>query len=178
MSLIKEGPSLYRMQAVGEEHDSSGSEWLVQAVDRDDPRPLWVLVWGGPNVLAQALWRIRATRSDAELAKFISKLRVHTISDQDDSAPWIRRNFPDLFYIASPGFHSGGAYHYATWSGISGDHFHGRFTGANFTIVDNPWLDQHIRSKGPLGAQYPASKFIMAGDTPTFRLLIYRKSDG
>src|SRR5690625_4745760 len=38
MSLIKEGPSLYGMQAVGEEHDSSGSEWLVQAVDRYDPR--------------------------------------------------------------------------------------------------------------------------------------------
>ena len=66
------------------------------------------------------------------------------------------RRFPDLFYIASPGFSAGGAYHHATWSGISGDNFHGRFAGADFTLVDNEWLDRNIRSKGPLGAEYPA----------------------
>lgn len=124
------------------------------------------------NVLAQALWKVRATRSEVELDKFVSRLRVYTISDQDDSAPWIRKTFPDLFYIASPGFHAGGAYHFATWSGISGDYFHGRFTGADYSIVDNPWLNEHIRCKGPLGAQYPQSKFLMEGDTPTFLYLI------
>ena len=106
------------------------SKLLIAAVDRSDPRPLWVPVWGGPNVLAQALWHVRATRSPKELQKFVGKLRVYTISDQDDSGPWIRKNFPDLFYIASPGFHGGGAYHFATWTGISGDKFHGRFAGA------------------------------------------------
>jgi hypothetical protein len=131
-----------------------------------------VPVWGGPNVLAQALWKVRETRSKAELEKFVAALRVYTISDQDDSGPWIRKEFPKLFYIASPGFHGGGAYHFATWSGISGDKFHGRFAGADFTIVDNPWLDEHIRGKGPLGAQYPQVKFLMEGDTPSFLGLI------
>ncbi len=28
------------------------------------------------------------------LAKFVAKLRVYTISDQDDTGPWIRKNFP------------------------------------------------------------------------------------
>ncbi|MFN8003512.1 MAG: DUF1593 domain-containing protein, partial [Acidobacteriota bacterium] len=65
-----------------------------------------------------------------------------------------------------------GAYHQATWSGISGDNFHGRFSGADFSIVDNPWLDKHIRSKGPLGALYPQVKFLMEGDTPSFLYLI------
>ena len=69
---------------------------------------------------------VRETRSAAELKKFVSKLRVYTISDQDNSGPWIREQFPDLFYVASPGFHPGGAYHHATWSGISGDYFHAR----------------------------------------------------
>jgi hypothetical protein len=32
---------------------------------------------------------------------------------------------------------------------ISGDNFHGRFVGADFNIVDNPWLDEHVRRKGP-----------------------------
>ena len=172
LSVISEGRPAFGMSAVGEGKDSAGSEALIAAVDRDDPRPVWVPVWGGPNVLAQALWKVRATRSPEALAKFVAKLRVYTISDQDDSGPWIRKTFPDLFYIASPGVHAGGAYHFATWSGISGDNFHGRFAGADFTLVDNPWLDQNIRRKGPLGAQYPRAEFLMEGDTPSFLGLV------
>jgi hypothetical protein len=130
------------------------------------------LVWGGPNVLAQALWKVRETRSPEELKKFVSKLRVYTISDQDDSGPWIRKTFPDLFYIVSPGLGRWGAYHNSTWTGISGDIFSGRFSGGNFSIVDNPWLDKNIRCKGPLGAQYPQVKYLMEGDSPSFLYLI------
>ncbi len=172
MALVKEGLPLYGMEGVGEGKDSEGSELLIRALNREDERPLWVLVWGGPSVLAQALWKIRNERSPEELESAVKKLRVYTISDQDDSAPWMRKTFPELFYIASPGFHAGGAYHMATWSGISGDRFHGRFPGADFSIVDNPWLAEHIQSKGPLGKQYPSSKFLMEGDTPTFLYLI------
>jgi cellulose-binding protein len=171
-ALIAEGRPDYGMHAVGKGMDSPGSELLIAAVDRKDPRPLWIPVWGGPNVLAQALWKVRATRSPGQLREFVSKLRVYTISDQDDSGPWIRKTFPGVFYIASPGYHAGGAYHQATWSGISGDRFHGRFTGADFSIVDNPWLDEHVRGKGPLGRQYPQVKYMMEGDTPSFLGLI------
>ena len=171
-SLITEGIPEYGMPAVGEGKDSPASDLLIRAVDRNDPRPLWVTVWGGPNVLAQALWKVKKTRSKEELDKFVAKLRVYTVSDQDDSGPWIRKTFPNLFYIASPGFHAWGGYHFATWSGISGDNFHARFTGPDFSIVDNPWLDVNIRSKGPLGQQYPQMKFLMEGDTPTFLYLI------
>ena len=172
LSVIKEGPPLYGMNAVGEGQDSSGSELLISAVDKDDPRPLWVTVWGGPNVLAQALWKVRATRTPEQLEKFVSRLRVYTISDQDDSGPWIRQNFTNLFYIVSPGFNPGGAYHHATWSGISGDFFHGRFAGADFSLVSNEWLDRNIRRKGPLGAVYPRWEYLMEGDTPSFLNLI------
>ena len=169
---ISEGLPAYGMDGVGRAKDSPGSERLIQAVDMDDPRPLWVTVWGGPNVLAQALWKVRETRSADELAKFVAKLRVYTISDQDNSGPWLREEFPNLFYIASPGLHAGGAYHHATWSGISGDYFHARFVGADFTLVSNEWLDRHIRSKGPLGAEYPLWEYLMEGDTPSFLNLI------
>jgi len=172
LSVLREGRPDYGMKAVGEGMDSPGSDIIIDVVDSNDPRPVWVLVWGGPNCLAQALFKIRATRSTNDVETFSSKLRVYTISDQDDSGPWIRKTFPNLFYIASPGFHAWGGYHCATWSGISGDNFHGRFVGPDFRIVDNPWLDQQIRSKGPLGAQYPQTKFLMEGDTPTFLILI------
>ena len=171
-SVVREGRTDYGMNAVGEGMDSPGSDLIIEVVERDDPRPVWVLVWGGPNCLAQALWKVRATHSAEDVQKFVSKLRVYTISDQDDSGPWIRATFPALFYIASPGFHAYGGYHHATWTGISGDKFHGRFAGGNFPIVDNPWLDEHIRSKGPLGAEYPHMEFLMEGDSPSFMYLI------
>lgn len=172
-SIVKEGYPDFGMGAVGQGKDSEGSEWIIKSVDKNDDRPVWVLVWGGPNCLAQALWKVSMTRTPAEVAKFVAKLRVYTISDQDDSGPWIRKTFPNLFYICSPGIHERGAYHYATWTGISGDKFHGRFSGADFSIVDNPWLDKNIRKgHGPLGAEHPFTKFLMEGDTPSFLYLI------
>ena len=78
VAVIKEGLPDYGMQAVGEGKDSPGSELVIRAVDQNDPRPIWVPVWGGPNVLAQALWKVRATRSQAALDKFVSKIRVYT----------------------------------------------------------------------------------------------------
>ncbi|MEP0344419.1 DUF1593 domain-containing protein, partial [Rhodopirellula bahusiensis] len=107
-----------------------------------------------------------------ELKAFIQKIRVYTISDQDDSGPWIREQFPDLFYVASPGFYPGGAYQHATWSGISGDYFHARCDGADFSLVTNEWLDKNIRRKGPLGEEYPHWEYLMEGDTPSFLNLI------
>lgn len=171
-SITKEGYPDYGMRAVGEGMDSEGSEHLIRIFDKEDERPVWVLVWGGPNCLAQALWKLKRDRTEEEVAALTKKLRVYTISDQDDSGMWIRKTFPELFYIVSPGYNKLGAYHYATWSGIAGDKFHARFGGAEFELVDNPWLDENIRSKGPLGAQYPWVKYLMEGDTPTFLMLI------
>lgn len=172
MSIVKSGIPEFGMSAVGKGKDSEGSEWIIQVIDKKDERPVWIPVWGGANCLAQALWKVKMTRSAEDLRKFVSKIRMYTISDQDDTGPWIRKTFPELFYVGSPGYHAAGAYHFATWSGISGDKFHGRFTGANFAIVDNPWLDEHVRSHGPLGAEYPFTKFLMEGDTPSFLGLI------
>jgi hypothetical protein len=169
---VSEGLPVYGMEGVGEGKDSPGSELLMRAIDRADPRPLWITVWGGPNVLAQALWKARTTRTPEGLARAIAKLRVYSISDQDESGPWLRQNFPDLDYIVSPGFIAGGAYHHATWSGISGDNFSGRFAGGDFSVVTNEWLDQNIRRKGPLGAEYPRWEYLMEGDSPSFLNLI------
>jgi len=169
---ISHGIPLDGMEGVGKNKDSPGSELLIRAVDRDDERPLWITVWGGPNVLAQALWKVRATRSAEDLAEFVAKLRIYAISDQDNSGPWIRKEFPELFYIVTPGINAGGGFHHATWIGIGGDKFHGRFDGADFSLVTNEWLDRNIRRKGPLGAVYPRWEFMMEGDSPSFLFLI------
>ncbi len=162
------GQPAYGMAAVGPDKMSPGAEAVIRAADRPDPRPLWVTVWGGANTLAQALLQVRATRSPSELSKLISKLRVSAISDQDDAGPWIRREFPDLFYVVKPSAQDGAEYYYATWTGISGDVFYRNGAGADGTTVTNEWLDAHLRAKGPLGKFYPRFEYIMEGDTPSF----------
>lgn len=172
---IKKGYTDFGMAAVGEGKDSEGSEWIIKVVDKDDPRPIWIPVWGGANCLAQALWKVKNTRTESEVNKFISKIRVYTISDQDNSGPWIRNTFHDLFYIVSPGYHENNAdsYFYATWTGISGERHYNFPSGADKYIVDNEWVDKNIQiNHGPLGEQYPDVAYIMEGDTPSFLYLI------
>jgi len=101
--LISTGQPDYGMAAIGTGKDTSGSNAIVRALESPDPRPLWVTVWGGPNTLAQALLTLKAIHSAAETSRLLAKLRVATISDQDDSGAWIRRTFPNLFYVVSPG---------------------------------------------------------------------------
>ena len=47
LELVGEGPTGQGMKGVGDEFDTSGSDRVVTAVDRDDPRPVWVTLWGG-----------------------------------------------------------------------------------------------------------------------------------
>ncbi len=172
---IKKGYPDFGMNAVGEGKDSEGSDWIIETVDKDDPRPVWIPVWGGANCLAQAFWKVKNTRSEAELKKFVDKIRVYTISDQDDSGPWLRNTFSDLFYIVSPGYHENGgdSYFYSTWIGISGERHYHFTSGADTYIIDNDWVDKHIQNgHGPLGEQYPDIAYIMEGDTPSFLYLI------
>ena len=131
-----------------------------------------MLAWGGTNTLAQALLQARATKTPAELDALVAKLRVYSISDQDDAGPWIRREFPALHYIALPSTPDGDQYAYATWTGISGDRFYKNAPGADFTTFTDAWVNANIRSKGPLGKLYPVPCCIHEGDTPSFLGLI------
>ncbi|HYC87160.1 MAG TPA: nucleoside hydrolase-like domain-containing protein [Chryseosolibacter sp.] len=164
MKTVKKGLATYGMQGVGEGMDSEGSDWIVSLLEKADDRPLWISVWGGPNTLAQALWKIKKTKSVAVADKMYRKLRVYTISDQDDSGPWIRKNFPGIFYIVTPGYN----YTRATWLGIAFP-----LPGSNAEVVSNDWLAKNVQQgHGPLGAAYPDVAYGMEGDTPAFLNLI------
>jgi hypothetical protein len=164
LSLIKAGRPEYGMSGVGSGKDTDASRLIINAADRDDPRPLWLTLWGGSTDLAQALWFVQSTRPPSDVARFVAKLRVYSISDQDDAASWIRATFPTLFWIVST--HAFGDYRLATWIGISAP-----LPGADPVPITRQWLDTNIR-KGPLGAFYPEPKYLMEGDTPSFLYLI------
>ncbi len=171
----------------GEEwmNDNPGVNLIIDAADKEDDRPLWVALWGGANTLAHAVWKVWKTRSEEAFNKFISKLRIYGISDQDNGGIWLRKQFGNkLFYIASPspGDWKGGKFYcHATWPGIAADKVaHGSengidgggFKGADYSLVGKKWLKKHIRSHGPLGKKYPNLFVIMEGDTPTYLYLI------
>lgn len=172
-SVIRNGQPGFGMAAVGTGKTTEGSRLIVEAVDRPDPRPLWITVWGGANTLAQALWDVKYSRSAAELDRFVAKLRVYSISDQDDAGRWLRITFPELFYVVSPSTVNEKEYYTATWTGISGDLFYRNGPMLDFELVQNPWLEANIiQGHGPLGARYPKLAYIMEGDTPSFLNLI------
>ncbi len=164
LKLVKQGLPTYGMLGVGENKDSEGSDWIIKVLEENDERPLWISVWGGVNTLAQALYKIKNTKTETEADKLIAKLRVYTISDQDDSGIWIRNNFPSLFYIVSPG----DDYASATWTGINS-----YVQDIDNTSISNSWIAQNIQQNhGPLGAVYPDVAWGVEGDTPAFLSLI------
>lgn len=113
------GHPVYGLAALNESVPSNASTALIAAVDASDDEPLWVCAWGGANVLAEALNTVQGSRSDDEIASFVRKLRVYSISDQDDAGAWIRTNFPTLFYIVS--IHGFSEYAMPTWVVCSHD---------------------------------------------------------
>jgi len=163
LAMVKQGLPVYGMEGVGEGMDSEGSEWIIKVLEKEDDRPVYISVWGGPNTLAQALWKIEKTRSKQEAARLVGKIRVYTISDQDDSGIWMRNNFPGLFYIVSPGSYSN-----ATWSAINQV-----VDGIDNETISNGWLSENIQQDhGPLGAMYPDVAYGMEGDTPSWLSVI------
>jgi hypothetical protein len=150
---------------IGEKNNSPGSDFIIKLADENDDRPLWISVWGGGNTLAQAIWKVKETRSKEELKAFLKKLRVYTITDQDgkqlsgnvikwqeSSHFWMRKEFEkDLFFI---------------WDESAWKHQNG--TGRK------NWNEYatHVQGHGHLGKRYPKYKYGVEGDTPAFLHLI------
>lgn len=162
---------VYGFKAVGDQAPpNEGVDLLLERATAPSDAPLWVLCWGGTNVLAQVLFKLRSTLSEQDFAAIRNKLRVYAISDQDDTGSWIRNSFPDIFYIVS--IHAWSQYGMAAWTGISGDAFYGFDQGGpDSSKLTKDWFHENIQI-GPLGSAYPDYLFIPEGDTPTFLYLI------
>lgn len=165
-SIVSKGHPIYGLDAFNESSISQGARRLIQAVDQlSAEHTLFILVWGGAGVLAELLNYIN-NRSKEEVDFFVLKLFVYSISDQDDAGPWIRTNFPQIRYIAS--IHGFNQYGLSTWVGISGEGYNPfDFGGPDSSLVSKSWLEENIRSVGPLGSVYPEPIFNMEGDTPS-----------
>ncbi len=146
-SITMQGQGKSNMSGVGEGKDSPGSELIISAVDKKgDNRPVWIAGWGGMNTLAQALWKVKSTRSKKALSAFVNKIRIYDVLGQDDAGAWIAKNFPDIIYFRNKEIYG--------WA------------------PSDDWTQINVQNLMPLGKHYPKRVWATEGDTPSF-LYVY-----
>lgn len=148
LSVIKEGRADYGMHAVGEGMDSEGSDWIIKTVDKDDKRPVYVLVWGTLEDVAQALH---------DAPDIADRIRVYWIGGPNkkwgvNSYTYVARNFPDLWMIENN----------ASYRGMISDRKISDDYNANY-------YDTFIKGAGHLGADFKQyyGGLVKMGDTPS-----------
>jgi hypothetical protein len=149
---------------LGEGKDTEASEAIIKAVDKPDPRPVWICVWGGSREVAQAIWKVQKTRSPQELQAFLNKLRIYLVVKQDSTTDWLLDNFPNLFVILTEKNYLGMFY---------------QMYQSDPKLGDLAWIDANVRfGHGPLGAVYPTTSWdlkhqgVQEGDSPSFLYLV------
>ena len=139
---------------------TEGSDWIIACARRADPRPLYVLIWGGIEDLAQALH---------DAPEILPKLRVHFIGGPN------KKWSPDAFhYIATQ--------HPSLWMIESNSTYRGWFVGGyqegNFAA--GVFAETRAAGRGALGdffahgISFEGQKrtSLKMGDTPTFSWLL------
>lgn len=137
----------------GVRESTEGSKWIVECARRDDPRPLYVLVWGGIEDLAQALH---------DAPDILPKLRVYYIGGPNKK--WGTNAFQ---YIATR--------HRQLWIIEANATYRGWFTGGNQSGEwgNREFVKQHVAGKGALGDFFVSKKEdVKMGDTPSVGWLL------
>ncbi len=168
LARVKKGNPRRGPDQIGEGHDTEGSEWIIRMVDRAGGRMVHVAVWGGQTDLVQALWKIKHTRDGSGYFEFLSRLRVYDINDQDGLYPYIRQEFPGLFYILAKA---------PDGTDKREGAYRGMYLGGEESLTSRQWIDSNVRlDHGSLGEMYPPETWtapnpygaLKEGDTPSW----------
>jgi len=154
------------LAATGSGCETAGSDLLVEAIERDDARPLWIGIWGGASTLGQALQTLRARHGEGtRLTALLRRLRVYEIQGQDDVGAWIAVNFPAVRFIRSQ-------YQFRALSNrVDGVWPEPRRYEDEY--VDPSWFARNIQTVGSaLGRLYPDARYMFEGDSPSILHLI------
>jgi len=155
---------LFQRAVAGHADTGDGEKLILEAVDRDDPRPIWFMNWGtdrgsGPSNLLRALNRVRQERGAAGYAKFKQKLRLSS-SDKFEAHTWqIEPAFPLWIDTFRPE--------------IEGRRWYHRFSGITATAGGFDLNRDVLTGHGPLGELYPTNTTHpqKEGDSMTFLYL-------
>ncbi len=143
-----------RAEYVGFRKPTEGSERIIECARRDDPRPLYLLIWGGIEDLTQALH---------DAPDILPKLRVYYIGGPNkkwgpDAYQYLVDNFPELWIIESNATYRG-------W--FNGGNQSGEWSNTGFA-------EKHIKGRGAM-ADFFMTKLggtIKMGDTPSLAWLL------
>ena len=100
-SIVASGQTGYGIESTGEGKPSEGSELLLEILQKDDPRPVYIVVNAGSNTLAQALKDLKESIPPHELQRIIQNIRVYENGAQDNAGAWICHEFPAIHWIRS-----------------------------------------------------------------------------
>ncbi|MFC1719064.1 DUF1593 domain-containing protein [Candidatus Poribacteria bacterium] len=152
-SITKQG-AIDLAPAAGYSNATEGSDWIIECAKREDPRPLYVLVWGSITDIAQAL------HDDPGIKE---KIRVNFI------ASWNEKSDPNSFNYIDKN-------HPDTWLIYNNTTFRGWYMGGNQSgdLGNQSFVNAHIRGHGALGDYFAPLKkgMIKMGDTPTMSFLL------
>lgn len=165
-TIVKAGQGNHK--ELGEGWDTEASEHIIKVVDGTQSI-VHIPVWGGLRELAQALWKVKHSRSEEELKSFSKKIQVHAIGDQDGHRDYILAEFKDVTFIAN-GF---------AWYGFTGvrelSAFRGMYMTGDVSKQNADWVKSNIHIS-PLGEKYQlhghGTDGMKEGDTPSFLGLI------
>ncbi|MEM6632423.1 MAG: nucleoside hydrolase-like domain-containing protein [Bacteroidota bacterium] len=167
--IVVSGQTGYGIEATGSNLSSEGSDLIINAVQKGDDRPIYVVVNAGSNTLAQAIKDFATTHSPEEVKAFISKLRVFENGAQDNAGAWICHEYPYIHWIRS----NYQAYCYAGPSIDGGLDNKGKkaelgpYTWEPYAysgVGQHQWALEHIiGNHGPFGNYYPIRQFHRGG---------------
>ncbi|MEM6803456.1 MAG: nucleoside hydrolase-like domain-containing protein [Bacteroidota bacterium] len=162
--VVASGQSAYGIADVGKGKSSEGSDLIVKIVEKNDDRPVWIVINAGSNTLAQALFDYRENHSEEEVEAFVKKLRVFENGSQDNAGSWICHEFPNIHWIRS-NFQTY-AYGGPAWADQKaglGPHYWNPYPHS--TEGQLQWQKEHImQNHGPLGELYPERRFHAWGE--------------
>lgn len=139
----------------GYSNATEGSDWIIKRAKVISDRPLWVLVWGGLDDLAQALH---------DAPEIQNNIKVYWIGGPNkkwgtNSYAYIAQNFPGLWFIESN----------ATYRGFFSN------TGVPDKLNSKNYYANYIRDAGHLGKDFKNNHYqgtVKMGDTPSLLYLM------
>jgi hypothetical protein len=138
---------------------TEGSQWIIRCARRADPRPLYVLVWGGLEDLAQALH---------DAPEILPKLRVYFIGGPNkmwsvDAYNYLEQNHPTLWIIEANSTYRG-------W--FVGGEQTGEWSNAAFVAAN-------VAGRGALGVFFASQLrgVLKMGDSPSVGYLLRGNPD-
>jgi len=138
-----------------------GAKRIVDILLNEDPSPVWLQAWGGPNTISRALKIIQEDYPE-RMEEVSRKARVFLISHQDQTCrEYIQKEWPDVEILLCLG-NTYGPIAYL-WQQQQPADIQAYFNSA--------WMAGNILKKhGPLCAMYEArnGQFTSEGDTPAF----------